>query len=290
MAYRLAPRHIFPTALLDVLLAYLSLLAPPPGSHHAAIPASKIVLVADSVGCSLALALLQLLLHVKRSGNQVGPMFHGRPVQLDLPAGFAGHSGYCDMTVALPSERTMASKDIFLETLINPVNWALHQEPALNWPPTPPRHDYLCYGSALDHPLLSPLAVTNWEGAPPMWIAMGDERPLDCMRVIAQRAHQAGVKVAFEWYREMPHNWIWLLTTFPSAQKALKQWAASINSMVEGRFDSTSMSIDAWTQEETSLDAASLSPLPLGDVAPMMRMEKLNRRLIGGESSSSSKL
>ena len=51
--YRLAPKYPFPSALLDALLAYLTLLYPPPGSFHEPIPADQIVFAGDSSGGNL---------------------------------------------------------------------------------------------------------------------------------------------------------------------------------------------------------------------------------------------
>lgn len=65
--YRLAPKHAFPAALLDAFLAYLSLLAPPPGSFHEPVPAEHIVFSGDSAGGNLCMALLQLILQLHRS-------------------------------------------------------------------------------------------------------------------------------------------------------------------------------------------------------------------------------
>ena len=47
MRYRLAPQHPFPSALLDALVSYFTLLYPPPGSIHEAVPASDIVFGGD---------------------------------------------------------------------------------------------------------------------------------------------------------------------------------------------------------------------------------------------------
>lgn len=45
--YRLAPIHPFPSALLDALVSYFTLLYPPPGAIHEAVPASDIVFAGD---------------------------------------------------------------------------------------------------------------------------------------------------------------------------------------------------------------------------------------------------
>ena len=53
--YSLSPQNPFPAALYDMFLAYMSLLFPPPGSFHTAIPASSIVLAGDSSGGALSI-------------------------------------------------------------------------------------------------------------------------------------------------------------------------------------------------------------------------------------------
>lgn len=45
--YRLAPQHPFPSALLDALVSYFTLLYPPPGALHEPVPASDIVFAGD---------------------------------------------------------------------------------------------------------------------------------------------------------------------------------------------------------------------------------------------------
>lgn len=60
--YRLAPQHPFPAALLDFFLSYLSLLYPPLGSLHDAVPASNVVLAGESAGAALCFSLIQTIL------------------------------------------------------------------------------------------------------------------------------------------------------------------------------------------------------------------------------------
>lgn len=45
--YRLAPQNVFPSALVDCFVAYLTLLYPPPGAFHEAVEAKHLVLAGD---------------------------------------------------------------------------------------------------------------------------------------------------------------------------------------------------------------------------------------------------
>jgi acetyl esterase/lipase len=84
--YRLAPDHIFPTALDDVLQAYKALLAARPG---------PIVLAGDSAGGGLAVSL----------------MVRARDEGLPLPEAAALFSPWTDLAVASPSVRENDEKD-----------------------------------------------------------------------------------------------------------------------------------------------------------------------------------
>ena len=65
--YHLAPQNPFPAALLDALVAYLTLLHPPSSAFPFPVSASSIVFVGDSAGANLALSLLQVVLFAQRS-------------------------------------------------------------------------------------------------------------------------------------------------------------------------------------------------------------------------------
>lgn len=111
--YRLAPQNPFPAALLDGLVAYLSLLYPPPGSYHDPVPASKMVIAGDSAGANLSLALLQTLLQARRIAGNEAPkvFFHGKEVEMPLPAGFVTGSPSLDLTHSLRTSELHASCD-----------------------------------------------------------------------------------------------------------------------------------------------------------------------------------
>ncbi|KAJ3494150.1 hypothetical protein NLG97_g4265 [Lecanicillium saksenae] len=98
--YRLAPQGPFPASLLDAFVAYLSLLRPPPGSWHEAVPASSLFLSGDSAGGNISMALVQLLLQLHRAAAGKTPMvrFHGEDVAVPLPAGVGLNSPSLDLT------------------------------------------------------------------------------------------------------------------------------------------------------------------------------------------------
>ncbi len=223
--YRLAPQHPFPAALLDCLLAYLSLLYPPPGSLHAPVKPEHIVFAGDSAGGNMCLVLIQMLLHIQRTSSTSPPIyFHGKKITLPLPAGIATDSAWCDMTRSMPSLHTNAKfdyippPDVPTSTQMTSVDSQhptdpLNKHPCTAWPATPPRCDLYCDGSMLCHPLVSPLAATaeSWTGAPPMFFCVGEEMLADEIRIVARRCAKAGVKVRWEGFEAMPHVFAMLL-------------------------------------------------------------------------------
>ena len=114
--YRLAPGHPFPAALLDCLVAYLSLLYPQTGAMHSAVKPDKIAFAGDSAGGNCSMALLALLLHLRRTNDPATPKtfrFNGHdvPLPLPLPAGVATSSAWTDFTRCCPSMTTNAHFD-----------------------------------------------------------------------------------------------------------------------------------------------------------------------------------
>lgn len=205
--YRLAPQHPFPSALLDALVAYLSLLAPPSGSLHKAVPASKIVFSGDSAGGNLCLALLQTLLTLRRISPTV--RFHGQDIPIDIPAGIALISPWCDVTRSMPSVVHNAPYDYLAPPSQNPeLAYCPPKIPADEfWPCSPPRVDFFANANALIHPLVSPLSAHKgfWKDAPPVFISVGEEGLTDEGLIVARRMHQIGVPVVVEQFEGMPH-------------------------------------------------------------------------------------
>lgn len=161
--YRLAPQCPFPTGLLDVLVAYLSLIIPPPHSPHQPIDPSTIVFAGDSSGANLLYALLQIL----RVTRQYPPItVHGRTVKfpLPLPAGLATLSFYGDPLASLPSYSLNRVNDLYLE-----IPWSHPSYPKCElWPTNPPRSQIYATTRAHAHPFITPALSHDCRGTPPM--------------------------------------------------------------------------------------------------------------------------
>lgn len=203
--YRLAPQAAFPSQLIDALNAYLYLLYPPEGSFHEAVLASDVVFAGDSAGGNLVAALMQTLLQLHRTkpagvGNPA-VKYNGKEVEVPLPAGMATLSGWFDITRSMPSLETNAKWDY-----LPPANHddAVSKFPHDDvWPTNPPRGDVFCDLSIICHPLVSPVAVKDWSGAPPMWFMTGEELLTDEDKVVAVRSAEQGVTVVWEQYEAM---------------------------------------------------------------------------------------
>lgn len=232
--YRLAPQHPFPSAILDGLVAYLSLLSPPPGSLYSAVPAPKVVLAGDSAGGNLSLALLQTILTLQRRGVE-SIRFHGRDVRLELPAGLALNSPWCDISLALPSCHANAKYDY----ITPPPDLGLARDAHSDevWPTSPPRLDLYTNASTLIHPLVSSVTARAqvWSGAPPIYMCSGNEALEDEIAVAARRMHEAGVKVTFDGYEGMPHCFAMIFPKHPMGKECMGTWARFITDVVEGR-------------------------------------------------------
>lgn len=244
--YRLAPQNPFPAALVDALTAYLSLLHPPPGSLHKPVPANKIVFAGDSAGGNLSLVLLQTLLTLDRASHTI--RFHGKDVPIELPAGVATISPWCDVTRSMPSISRNAHLD-YLEAPATPSDDPRIKVPFVPlpfapddiWPTSPPRADIYCNASILNHPLVSPLAAGAdfWKNAPPIWISTGEEGLTDEALILARRVHQAGVPLVAEMFEGMPHCHGILMMDNPTSHRFFESFAGFCRDAVAGRVLST---------------------------------------------------
>lgn len=243
--YRLAPQNPFPAALVDALTAYLSLIHPPPGALHKAVPANKIILAGDSAGGNLSLVLLQALLTLKRASRPI--RFHGKDVDVELPAGVATISPWCDVSRSMPSIIRNAKFD-YLDL---PTGSSLDAEevpfsplpfpPDALWPMSPPRVDMYANANMLLHPLVSPLAANPdlWKDAPPVLISTGEEGLTDEDLILARRLHQAGVPVITEQFEGMPHCHGLIMISTPAGKRFFKGITEFCRDAVAGRVTPT---------------------------------------------------
>jgi acetyl esterase/lipase len=232
--YRLSPQNPFPAALRDCFTAYLSLLHPPPDAPHAPIPASEIVFGGDSAGGTCCTALLQLLLQIHRSaptGQIPTVRFHGKEVDIPLPAGVALTSPWVDITRSLPS-----IEEATLYDYLPPPSATEHRHypPCEAWPAKPPRAELYGETSALMHPLVSPLAAEDWSNSPPLFFSVGEEMLRDEDAVLAQRAVAQGVTVIWREFEAMPHCFAMLLEHVNGAAVHTAEFGKFCKEVVQG--------------------------------------------------------
>ena len=293
--YRLAPANPFPGPILDTLVAYVSLLYPPPGAHHNPVSADRIVLAGTSAGANLCFALIRCLLELRRETKEMSRpdptvYFHGREVSLPLPAGIATCSGWCDQCDALPSWREGGQNDILIG--LQPALLPGYPSDHL-WPSKPPREHLYCVAATLDHELVSPAAVRDWTGAPPMWFACGsEERGLDGIKVVASQAAKCGVPVLWNEYAGMPHEFALLLSRLPQSKHCFEAWADACKKLVEGqvaRSRAVNLNMPDCAEVESG-EVIELAPLPFDEVKRRMKMQNGQRPVYRGGPGGISRL
>ncbi|OJD40790.1 lipase esterase [Diplodia corticola] len=235
--YRLAPQNPFPAALLDALVAYVSLLHPPPGALHAPVPAHRIVLAGDSAGGNLALVLMQTLLQWHRStASSSSPSpptvhWHGHAVPIPLPGAMALASPWTDLTRCLPSQRHNQRFDY-----LPGAEWrGSVYPPCAAWPATPPRAHLYAEADALLHPLGSPcVPAAEWTGCPPTLFVLGEEMMADESRVVAARMVAQGVGVAWMQFEAMPHCFGLVMEDCEAARVMREGWREWVGQVLGG--------------------------------------------------------
>lgn len=285
LRYRLSPQVAFPAALLDVLIAYISLLYPPPNALHAPIPASKIIVSGDSAGGNLSLALLQLLLQINRTYSQSPSStqlkFHNHIIYLPLPVpgGIALASPWCDLTRSLPSISSNSQYDYLPPPL---TTTAIARFPTDKvWPTDPPRGDIYCETSMMCHPLVSPLAASDWHGACPVWFGVGEEMLADEAAVVASRIAKQGGKVRWGMFGTMPHCFAIVLDPWglKATRMFYENWAGFCGSVVAGEeIETRGTYFEARSCGERGVIVEELNPLAEEEVLRRMRAKQDERR------------
>ena len=291
--YRLAPQHAFPSALLDALIAYLSLLYPPPDSYHSPVSPSHIVFSGDSAGGGLCFALLQLLLQIDRSSTTAKSIsFHGQTITLPLPlpAGCATHSAWFDVTRSMPSITANAKYDYLPPPLTR--EEASTFPTCEIWPTDPPRGDLYCDTSMLCHPLVSPLAAQDWTGSCPLFLGYGEEMLSDEIQIVAARAARQGVPVVSEQWEAMPHCFAMMLLGSSMSKRCYGDWAYFCKVVTKGVEPSTrGLWFEAKTQREREVDVKALARIGEEEVRERMERDRQARDLgVEGEAKVLPKL
>lgn len=293
--FRLAPQTGFPGQLLDALQVYLSLIYPPPGSMHTAVPARYIILAGESSGGNIAFSLVQLILQLQRlSANGVATIrFHGRKVEVPLPGGVSANSPTLDWSCSLPSRtRKETYHWDYLPAGKHDDCISHFVEEKGIWPTSQPRGDIYCDLALLDHPLVSPVVAQSWEGAPPMWISIGEERLQDENISLAKRAAQQDVKVTFDRYQAMPHAHTLCLPNTAWEKQCMRRWGQWAMDTVAQR--TATKSIGTWIPARKALgkkkdgneciefNVAEMESLDFNEVLKLTSEGKL-RRMAGFE-------
>lgn len=198
--YRLAPEHPFPAAIDDALAAYRGLVAE---------KAERIVVVGDSAGGGLTLALLSILAADKTKG-------------IVQPVGAAVMSPWTDLALTGDSLETRAEADpIFTRGVLQAF-----------------AEMYLQGQDAAD-PKASPLHA-QLRGLAPIRIDVGDDEVLlaDSIRY-AERARAAGVEITQSVWKGMPHVFQSSLGKFLAAERSVN----AIGEFLRQRLIGTSPSI-----------------------------------------------
>ncbi|PLB50907.1 alpha/beta-hydrolase [Aspergillus steynii IBT 23096] len=284
--YRLVPQYTLPTLVLDTLVAYFYLIAPPPGSFHKPIDPKKIVLVGESGGGVLHLHLLQFLQSLLRGSDKPTITLNGCTIPIAMPRGCAFVSPAADYALALPSVEKFKPVDWLSEG----APWNQPGFPADEiWPASPPRGDLHCDDSARCHPLIDPSTWTDWEGMPPMWIACGEETFSDGVKFLVKNLKTSGVPVTFLEYEFMPHVWNQVIPALPQSKHCMKSWGEACRTIGSEAHEQTS---SAWFVKLGRLEMVprhidALLDIPREEVLRRMRaardeLAKFVRK--GGES------
>lgn len=167
-------------------------------AYHACLAdhsAADIIIGGDSAGGALALSVLAVL--IKDNAPLPAGVFAFSPLT-DLSYSGDSFQKNAALDVVLPAVRAVETADMYLNGVA----------------PTDPR--------------ASPL-FAKFEGAPPVWITVGDtEMLLDDSLRMAERLQAQGVDVSLVQERDLPHVWPLFHNILPEARRTLDQVASWI--------------------------------------------------------------
>ncbi|KAJ3206728.1 hypothetical protein HDU82_004332 [Entophlyctis luteolus] len=181
--YRLAPEHVFPLALHDAISAYSFLTNPPPKSNCKTYAPENVVVMGDSAGGGLAMALLLWLRD------------HGSSINLQMPGGAGLLSPWLDLTHSMASFQHNGKWDYLPRGL----KGKLLNENRSQY--------YTKDNSYLKNPLVSPLFAVESETAPmcPILIQIGENERLRDENLMFATKVFASSPIQLEIFESMVH-------------------------------------------------------------------------------------
>lgn len=208
--YRLSPQNIFPAAVMDMFLAYLALICPPPGAFHRPVPGHKIVLEGDSSGANLVASLQILLVTLLQQGRNKIRNPWTRDAEDDcitIPdpptAALSLSSPWLDITRSLPSTSLNGKYD-FIAPAPMLTDTLMSTSPLFPpdsiWPTDPIRTETYCEATMCAHPLVTPLMAGKGvlKDFPATYVCVGWEGMTDESEVLCRRIHEAKSEVQKE--------------------------------------------------------------------------------------------
>ncbi|KAH6631479.1 hypothetical protein F5144DRAFT_592482 [Chaetomium tenue] len=128
-------------------------------------------------------------------------------------------------------------------------------------------------GSALCHPLVSPLAAPSWAGAPPIFIVCGEERLADECKAFAQKAARDGARVVWEQYEAMPHCFPQVLEGSVESEACFASWVKFVRMVTVKPSEGATGGefISARTLERTPVDVYNLLDMSREDILDCMQ-------------------
>ncbi|TPX43139.1 hypothetical protein SeLEV6574_g05226 [Synchytrium endobioticum] len=181
--YRLAPQHLYPLALHDVLSAYSYLLSPPNDDPLAfKYKPEQIVFMGDSAGGGLVFAAIMYI--------------RDHPDEFALPAGLAGIAPWLDLTHMMPSFVNNGIWDYVPDATQDP-----------RFTSTERRFPYVKDNSYLNNPLVSPLYAKAVPGRQlcPTLMQVGEVERLRDENIYFAMHRFADSPVRLEIYQDMVH-------------------------------------------------------------------------------------